>query len=194
MIYFTLFFEFFKIGLFTIGGGYAMIPLIEQTTIGHGWITMESLLNMIAISESTPGPFAINMATFIGFSQGGFGGAVLATIGVCLPSFLIILTIAKLASKVNTNNRYLKGVMSGVQPVVVALIGGAFLSLLLKNLFKFTAVTTPIKYADIDFVGIAIAGIITLLLAVRRKTSVITVVVLSGLMGMLFYYIQSLIV
>ena len=194
MLYFTLFYEFFKIGLFTIGGGYAMIPLIEQITISRGWITMESLLNMIAISEATPGPFAINMATFIGFEQANFFGAICATLGVCLPSFLIILIIAKLASKVNMESRFLKGVMSGVQPIVVGLIGVACVSLLLKNFFKYTNITQPINVADIDFVGIVIAGLMTLLIAFRKKTSVVTVVVLSGLMGMLFYYIQSIIV
>lgn len=193
MIYLTLFYEFFKIGLFTFGGGYAMIPLIEQTTISHGWIDMETLLNMIAISESTPGPFAINMATFVGFTQAGFGGACMTTLGVCMPSFIIILIVAKLATKVNTNNRYLQGTLYGVKPIVVGLIGVAFISMMLKNLFGYTSYTTPILAENIDIVGIVIAVLMATLLLVRKKTSVLTIVILSGLCGMLFYYIESIV-
>ena len=90
----TLFLTFLKIGLFTFGGGYAMIPLITESVLANGWLTEAELLDFIAVAESTPGPVAINMATFIGASQGGFFGAVLATLGVVLPSFIIILIIA----------------------------------------------------------------------------------------------------
>ena len=193
MIYLTLFYEFFKIGLFTIGGGYAMIPLIEQVAVGHGWISNDVLLNMIAISESTPGPFAINMATFIGYNQAGFGGAVLASLGVVLPSFIIILIMAKLISKINMENVYFKGMMSTVTPVVVGLLAVAFFTMLLRNFFGYVSFDKPIVKENIDIVGIVIALIMGLLVTFRKKTSVITIIVLSGLLGMLGYFIESIV-
>ena len=99
----TLFWTFFKIGLFTFGGGYAMIPLIQQEVTSHNWLSEDALLNFIGISEATPGPFAINIATFVGSSQYGFWGAVCATLGVVLPSFIIILLIASIFTKFEQN-------------------------------------------------------------------------------------------
>ena len=91
MIYLQLFLTFLKIGAFTFGGGYAMIPLIRESVLGYGWLSEEQILNFIAIAESTPGPIAVNMATFVGASQAGILGALVATLGVVLPSFIIIL-------------------------------------------------------------------------------------------------------
>ena len=93
-IYLELFLSFFKRGLFTFGGGYAMISLVMETCISKNWLTEEEIMNFIAICESTPGPIAVNMATFIGTSQAGILGAIVATIGVVLPSFIVILIIA----------------------------------------------------------------------------------------------------
>ena len=94
MIYLELFLTFLQVGAFSFGGGYGMISLIRERVLAHGWLCEEELLNMIAVAESTPGPIAVNMATFVGSSQGGFLGALLATIGVVLPSFIIILLIS----------------------------------------------------------------------------------------------------
>ena len=91
MIYLELFLNFLKIGVVSFGGGYGMIPLIQETVVTKGWLTQSEILNFIAVSESTPGPIAINMATFIGSSQGGFLGSFIATLGIVLPSFVIIL-------------------------------------------------------------------------------------------------------
>ena len=96
MILFELFFTFFKIGALTFGGGYAMIPFVREQVLLHGWLTEEELLNMIAVSESTPGPIAVNMATFVGSNEAGVLGSIAATLGVVLPSFIIILIIASL--------------------------------------------------------------------------------------------------
>ena len=93
MKFLILFLTFFKLGIMTFGGGYAMIPLLTDEVLSQGWLTSDEILNFIAVSESTPGPIAINMATFIGASQYGFIGALLATLGVVLPSFIIILII-----------------------------------------------------------------------------------------------------
>lgn len=130
MTYLLLFWEFFKIGLFTIGGGYSMIPMIKQTVIdGYGWLTEEQLLDFIGVAESTPGPIALNLATFIGNAQGGLGGniwggffgAVCATFGVVLPSFIIILIIAIAFEKL-INTAAVQGFFYGVRPVVVGLV------------------------------------------------------------------------
>ena len=107
MIYLELFYEFFIIGLFTFGGGYAMIPLIKDTVINNGWLTLEEFYNFIGICESTPGPIAVNMATYIGSTQGGLLGSLCATLGVVLPSFIIILLIAMCLQKL-TSNKYFK--------------------------------------------------------------------------------------
>ena len=122
MILFELFITFFKIGLFTFGGGYAMLPLIQDEVAAHNWIAQEDLINFIAVSESTPGPFAINMATYIGTQMGGLLGGICATLGVVLPSFIIILIVAKIFDKFK-NNKYVKGCMSGLKPGALGLIG-----------------------------------------------------------------------
>ncbi len=111
MIYLTLFWTFFKIGLFTFGGGYAMIPLIQSEVLAHKWMALEDLINFIAVSESTPGPFAINISTYIGAEMGGFFGSVCATLGVVLPSFVIILIVAKIYDKFK-ESKLVSGAMS----------------------------------------------------------------------------------
>lgn len=121
MIFLTLFLEFFKIGLFTFGGGYAMIPLVKEVVKNHDWLTADQFESFLGVCESTPGPIAINMATYVGSIQGGVLGAILATLGVVLPSFFIILLIAA-ALKNFVENKYFKGFLQGVKPVVIALI------------------------------------------------------------------------
>jgi chromate transporter len=131
-----LFYVFFKVGLFTFGGGYAMIPLIEMETLSRGWITYDELINFIGISEMTPGPFAVNMATFVGTTQAGFLGALVATIGVTLPSFIIILLIAKFFHSF-LEKKFVRAGLRGIQPVVVALIAAAGVTLFLKTGLSF---------------------------------------------------------
>ncbi len=128
MIYLSLFLSFLKIGAFTFGGGYAMLPLIEQEVLAHGWLDLPQLVDFVAVSESTPGPFAINIATYVGSQTAGVLGALCATAGVVLPSFVVILIVARcyLAFK---NSRVVKGVMSGLKPAVVGLIAAAVLSI-----------------------------------------------------------------
>ena len=130
-IYIQLFYEFFKIGLFTFGGGYAMIPLVRDTAINNGWLIAEEFSSLIAVCESTPGPVAINMATYIGSLQGGILGSLSATLGVVLPSFLIILLIASILNKF-IENKHFKNFIRGVKPVVTALILSTGLLLLVE--------------------------------------------------------------
>lgn len=138
-IFLLLFLEFFKIGLFTFGGGYAMIPLVEETVLARGWLTEGEFYDFIGVCESTPGPIAVNMATYVGSTQGqlaggifgGIFGSICATLGVVLPSFLIILAIAALLKNL-TKNKYFQGFLTGVKPVIVALILSTGVVLLMK--------------------------------------------------------------
>lgn len=136
MTYLYLFWEYFQIGLFTIGGGYAMLPLVTQAIQKHGWLTQEQLIDFIGIAESTPGPFAINLATFVGVEAGsatslgvfgGLLGALTATLAVVLPSFLIIILVTKLFATFQ-ENKYVQGVLYGVRPVVVGLVLSAIVT------------------------------------------------------------------
>ena len=129
MIYLTLFLTFFKIGLFTLGGGYAMIPLIQAEVIdNHAWMTLEQFTEFVGIAESTPGPFAINISTFCGVTTAGFLGSLCATAGVVLPSVIIILLIASIANRV-LSHWATKSALQGAKPAVVGLLGVAAFSL-----------------------------------------------------------------
>ena len=121
MIYLQLFLNFLMIGALSFGGGYGMISLVRETVLRHSWLTEAEFLSFIAVSESTPGPLAVNMATFIGSSQGGFPGALIATLGVVLPSFFIILLIAAVLKNL-MKYAGVEAFLSGVRPCVVAMI------------------------------------------------------------------------
>ena len=112
MIYLKLFLTFLKVGAFTFGGGYAMFPLIQEEVLKYNWLSEEMLIDFVAVSESTPGPFAVNISTYIGSELGGILGAVCATLGVVIPSFIIILIVAKFFMKFK-ESKVIKGVMSG---------------------------------------------------------------------------------
>ena len=128
MICLELFWTFFKIGLFTFGGGYAMLPLIQAAVEKKGWLTEEALVNFIAVSESTPGPFAVNISTYIGAVRAGIPGALCATLGVALPSFIIIVLVARFYARFK-ESRVVSGVMTGLKPAVIGLIGAAVVSM-----------------------------------------------------------------
>jgi chromate transporter len=130
-----LFLEFFKMGALTFGGGYAMIPFIEETVLRHDWMTTRELVDFIAVSESTPGAFAVNISTYIGSEVGGFLGAVLATLGLVLPPFIIILLIAKVYEKIKQNT-IVKGAMLGLKSTVVGLIAATVLSVGMEVFFS----------------------------------------------------------
>ena len=130
MIYWELFRVFFLIGAFTFGGGYAMIAMIQQQVVGRGWMTAEAIIDFVAIAESTPGPIAVNMATFVGAQMGGVPGAACATLGVVLPSFAVILLVARCYAAFQ-KSKWVKGIMSGLKPAVVGLIGSAVVTVAL---------------------------------------------------------------
>ncbi len=139
MIYLKLFLSFLMIGAVSFGGGYGMVSLIRETVLSNGWLAEEEFLNFIAVSESTPGPLAVNMATFIGSSQAGFTGALVSTLGVVLPSFVIILVIAALLRNL-LKYAGVNAFLSGVRPCVVAMILATALIMGLNTLLGFTAI------------------------------------------------------
>ena len=188
MILFELFFSFFKIGALTFGGGYAMIPFVREQVLLHGWLTEEELLNMIAVSESTPGPIAVNMATFVGSNEAGVLGSIAATLGVVLPSFIIILIIASLLKNFLKYNG-VKAFLSGVRPCVVSLILGTAFTLLLSVLF---GIGSGDFAFNIDFKGIFILEIIIIISTLYKKAkgkkpSPILMIAISAFLGMIFY-------
>ena len=139
MIYLQLFLNFLKIGVVSFGGGYGMIPLIQETVISHGWLTQEEILNFIAVSESTPGPIAINMATFIGSSQGGILGSFIATLGIVIPSFVIILLIATLAKNL-MKFAGVKATLNGIRPTIIGMIFATFVTMFISTIFSIKTV------------------------------------------------------
>ena len=183
-----LFLTFLKIGAVSFGGGYGMIPMLKGEVIAHGWLTEAELMNFIAVSESTPGPIAINMATFIGAAKGGFLGALLATIGVVLPAFVIILIISALVRGLLKFSG-VKGFLSGVRPVVIGLIISTGAILFLTVAIGYTKVGDPVS---IDWKAAVIFGIIAAIYIsyklVRKKTvSPILLILISAVLGMFFY-------
>ncbi len=182
MILLRLFVSFFIIGLVSFGGGYGMISLIRETVTGSGWLSEASLMNFIAVSESTPGPLAVNMATFIGSSQAGLPGAVAATLGVILPSFIIILIIAVLLRNL-LKYRGVNDFLSGVRPAVVALIISTALSM---SLSQFAAGSTLDLKSIIVFLLIVVIHFVYK--KIRKKApSPILMIVISGVMGALIW-------
>ena len=141
MIYVELFWNFLMIGALSFGGGYGMISLVRETVLGRGWLTEGEFLSFIAVSESTPGPLAINMATFIGASQGGFWGALCATLGVVLPSFVIILLVASVLQNL-MKYAGINAVLGGVRPCVVAMILATAINMALSTLLGFAGRST----------------------------------------------------
>ncbi len=127
-IFLKLFLTFFKIGAFTFGGGFAMLPLIKEEILNNQWLSLGEIIDFIAVSESTPGPFAINISTFIGNEMGGIFGAFCTTLGVVMPSFIIILIVAKCYEKFK-NSFVVQGCMTGLKPAVIGFIAAALLSI-----------------------------------------------------------------
>lgn len=179
MIYLDLFWTFFKIGAFTFGGGYAMLPLIQAEVEAHGWMSISELINFVAVSESTPGPFAVNVSTYVGAETGGIFGAFCATLGVVLPSFLIILIVAKCFAKFKSS-KAVQGCMSGLKPAVIGLIGSAVISVG-QTVFFPEGFSMP-SGIDFSFISSAVIFILMLVLALKKKHPIL-IIVLSAALG-----------
>ena len=188
MIYLDLFLGFLKVGCFAFGGAYGAIPLIRDVVLSYGWLTDETLAYMIAVSESTPGPIMINLATYVGSSQAGLLGAVLATLAVILPSFIIILLVATLLTKL-LKYAGVKAVLGGIKPAIVGMILATALTMFLSVILNIRAVKSAVSF---DWKGLVIFGV---LLAVaiayfkwkKKAFSPILLIVISGVLGVLMY-------
>lgn len=179
----TLFGTFFVIGAFTIGGGYAMIPLIQQIVVDQGWMSLPDLIDFIAIAESTPGPIAINLATFIGMHKEGIIGALGCTIGVVLPSFIIILFVAKYYLKYK-NNYYVSSALTGVRPAVIGLLGAAIVSIGISTF----VLSTEGSFTDmVNVRGIIIFALLLPIVLKFKKLHPIYVVLISAGLGILLF-------
>jgi chromate transporter len=188
MIYLKLFLTFFEIGIFTFGGGYAMITLIREKALAFGWLGEEELLNMIAVSESTPGPIAVNMATFVGSTQGGILGSFVATLGVVLPSFIIILLISALIRGF-LKFKGVQAFLGGVRPCVVALILATAVTMALNTLFGISTVRSSIVP---DIKGIIVLSVLVAIAFIfkkikKKKPSPILMILISAGLGILLY-------
>lgn len=182
MIYLTLFLEFFKIGLFTFGGGFSMIPLVKETVLKYAWLTETEFYNFIGVCESTPGPIAINMATYVGNMQGGIFGGVIATTGVVLPSFIIILIIASVLKNL-TENKYFKSFIHGVKPVVSALIISAGVQVLAKVLGYVQPLGFEANYSAMIIFALIVAAYFAVKKMFKKKMSGIQIILLSAVLG-----------
>lgn len=178
-----LFFTFFKIGLFTFGGGYSMIPLISEEATNFG-LEMSDLSNFIAISESTPGPFAINIATFIGYNSFGILGALIATLGVVLPSFIIMMIIAILVNKVR-DSKFFKTFMRVTIPIVSGLILSSTLKIGLQNIFNISSLNTVLQDFKINVLTlvtfIILLGVYVGYYIIKKKKLSPFIVILMGI-------------
>lgn len=200
MIFLELFFTFFKIGLFTFGGGAAMIPLIQQEAISRAWLTESELLSFIAISESTPGPIAVNMATFVGSSQGElFGGplwaavgSISATLGVVMPSFIIILIIASAFTKF-AEYKVVRTILTTIRPLVVGMIlsAGAFLMLSAIGFSNINSI-------NIDPVCIVLTAVVALIMFLygkifKKSIPAIHLILCAAGLGIITYIVEKVI-
>jgi len=188
MIYLTLFLTFLEIGAVSFGGGYGMISLMREKVLNFGWLTEEELLNIIAVAESTPGPIAVNMATFVGSEQGGILGSLLATLGVILPSFIIILLIAAL---IRNFLKYsgVKAFLGGVRPCVVGLILSTAITMGISKLIGFVKIGDTVVP---DICGIIIFAVLISISVMwgklkKKKPSPILMILISAGLGMLLY-------
>ncbi|MBR2614234.1 MAG: chromate transporter [Clostridia bacterium] len=194
MTFLKLFWSFFKTSLFSFGGGYAMIPMVKQEVLAHGWITESAILDFIGISESTPGPFIINLATFVGNQVGtaelgvfgGILGALVATFAVMLPSFIIILLIATLLKKI-INNKYVQGALNAMLAIIVGLILATGISIAFNVLFPAVSGKLTFNYLSLIIAGIIIVVKILVEKLLKKRFSPILLIILSAVLGIIFF-------
>jgi len=179
MIFLKLFFEFFKIGLFAIGGGLATIPFLYNLTDKTDWFPKQFIANMIAVSEMTPGPLGVNMSTYAGYQSANISGAIFATLGLVTPSLIIIITIANFLDKFS-ENKYIKNLFYGLKPASIALISFACIDIIASSLIDFSAsVIINIK---------AFALFIVLFILIRKfKLHPIIYIALSAICGCILW-------
>jgi chromate transporter len=184
-LWFKLFYVFFKVGLFSFGGGYVMLPVIYQDIQTFNLMPTREFSNVVALSQMTPGPIAVNAATYVGYQSAGLGGAVFATLGVALPSLIIVLIIAVLMDQFKSSPN-VHAVLQGIRPATVGMVGSAVIffaaTSLVNGEFSQAILTNPGSYFNLP--ALAIFGL-TLLAATRTKLGPIALTFLAGIVGTL---------
>ncbi len=187
MIYLHLFWEFLKIGLFAVGGGMATLPFLRELSVRTLWFDQQLITDMIAISESTPGPIGINMATYVGYNVAGVLGGIIATLGEIIPSILIVILVSKSLEKFS-NNKYVGYVFYGLRPAVTGLIAAAAFSILKHSVFNFPLYEMTgqlldlISWKNLVFFGVMLFAIL------KFKKSPILYIAISAVIGILFKF------
>ncbi|MBO5772227.1 MAG: chromate transporter [Clostridia bacterium] len=204
MIFLSLFWEFFKIGLFTIGGGYAMLPLIMQVVGDMGWMEQQTFINFVGVAESTPGPFAINIATFVGMQTGyetfgiwgGILGAICATLGVVLPSLVIIMAIFSVIVRFE-NSKLVKGFLYGAKPCAMGLILSAFITVFLSAVAPDVNLTfgQQSSWEGFSWISLGLVAFFVTLSQIKikkKKIHPLMLIALSAVIGILLFGVFQL--
>ena len=185
MIYLELFLGFLKVGCFAFGGAYGAIPLIRDVVMSYGWLSDEMLTYMIAVSESTPGPIMVNLATYVGSNQAGFLGAFVATLAVVLPSFLIILLVTALL-KTALKNKYVQAVLRGLKPCVIGIVLATGIYMVVCNCFGSVFILSA-NFQAIIITAILVASMFGYKHFKKKKLSPVLLIILSAVAGMVIY-------
>jgi len=186
MIYFQLFYEFFLIGLFCIGGGMAALPFLSDLADKTGWYTHEALVDMIAISESTPGPIGINMATYVGFSTGGILGSVLATVGIVLPSLVIVIILARFLQRFQSS-KLVQDLFYGLRPAVAGLIAAAGLQVMRVTLVDIVLYQDTGALADLfAWPSLILFALLLTLTMTVKKLHPVAIIAIAAVVGIVF--------
>ena len=197
-IYLQLFAEFFKTGLFSVGGGMATVPFLQRMAVSTGWFTAADLADMIAVAESTPGPLGVNTATYVGYTStveqyglpGGILGGVIATLGLVTPSIIVILIIASILDKFRSS-KYVEAAFYGLRPASVGLIGAAGISIILIALFRVSSIYHLTEGFHLNIGQILLAALLIYLTRYCKQTKKlhpIYMIALSALVGIVFSF------
>ena len=185
MIYLDLFLGFLKVGCFAFGGAYGAIPLIRDVVMSYGWLSDDMLTYMIAVSESTPGPIMVNLATYVGSSQAGLLGAAIATLAVVLPSFLIILLVTALL-KTALKNRYIQAVLRGLKPCVIGIVLATGIYMIFGNCFGSVS-ALRFNLRAVIVTTVLVASIFGYKRVAKKKLSPILLIVIAAVTGAIVY-------
>ena len=185
MIYLELLVGFLKVGCFAFGGAYGAIPLIRDIVMSYGWLSDEMLTYMIAVSESTPGPIMVNLATYVGSSQAGLLGAIIATLAVVLPSFLIVLLVTALLKTV-LKNKYVQAILRGLKPCVIGIVLATGIFMMLSNCFGLGS-SLAINLRAIIITVLLAAAMFAYKHFKKKKLSPIALIIISACLGIIIY-------
>lgn len=185
MIYLDLFLGFLRVGCFAFGGAYGAIPLIRDVVLSYGWLSDETLTYIIAVSESTPGPIMVNLATYVGSSQAGMLGSVIATLAVILPSFIVTLVVMAILQNV-LKNKYVQAVLNGLKPCIIGIIIATGLYIIISNCILNTA-GTPISIQAIIVMVVLMAASLLSKYVFKKKISPILLIAVAALTGIIVY-------